>query len=300
MSNTMPPNEAPEANGPPRGLTKPWIVLGLLVLAHAVLGAYFNPNGMPSYQVSAIRVIVILGVFVSQPFLFAIWASLAQQRLFPRLLWSILLCILVSLAEDLATLLHPNHRYFGMSTLVAMTLFFLATIVLSLFRRFSRWQIKQPNEDASSVPPTFQFGIKHLLILTTITAVACGLFRTLYVIAPTLSWLPPIARDMVTICLSLALLFPVIIIPWFTLTGHRRFAARMFIPIVLGAVFDLAVFSIMSEMSSPPQLASIPGPVIRPYLLLQLGFGTSVFATTLVVRFCGFRMIREPRIEGRA
>jgi hypothetical protein len=35
--------------------------------------------------------------------------------------------------------------------------------------------------------------------------------------------------------------------------------------------------------------------LIKPFLLIQLGAGLSVLFTTLVLRWCGFRMIRQAK-----
>ena len=65
-----------------RSIPKHWIILGLLVIAHAVLGRIFgffidkeNPHG---YMTS--------GFVLSQPILIAIWAALAPQRFYIRFL----------------------------------------------------------------------------------------------------------------------------------------------------------------------------------------------------------------------
>ena len=100
---------------------------------------------------------------------------------------------------------------------------------------------------------------------------------------PNLRWLPPIV-----------LLFPVLVIPWIILVNRRRSLTLIVIALVAGGVFDLVAYFIMLRIIPP-----LPSryDVIKPFLLIQLGSGLSALVTTLVIRFCGFRMIREPRIQ---
>ncbi|MGO9114244.1 MAG: hypothetical protein ACLP9L_33940 [Thermoguttaceae bacterium] len=297
MSNIVPANEAPEENGPSRGFSKTWIVLGLLVLAHAAFGAYFNPVGDTPNEIGEIRIFFLLGTLLAQPILFAIWASFAHQRFYHRFLWALLLCTLVSFAEDLGTLRHGNHRDLGMLMVMDTTLFLTATLILSVFRHFSRWQIKQPGgEDAPSVYEGYHFGIKHLLILTTIAALGCGLFRTLHIINPDMTLSPSVGRFVGAICLFLALLFPVVVIPWLTLAYRRRLASQIFITVIMVGLLDLVAYFIMVTME-PPRTGISLYELIKPCLFIQLGSCISATVTTLVIRFCGFRMIRKPKTQ---
>lgn len=293
MSNSSPVDEIPEGNASPTGFPKHWIALGLLVLAHAALGAYFTPIGKRAVE-DETGAFLMIGVLASQPILFAIWAAFAPQRFYHRFLWSLLLCALVSYAAELGALRNTSHGLGGLLVL-DIALFIAATIILLLFRRYSRWQIKQPNrEDAPSIYQANQFGIKHLLILTTITALVCGLYRTLYIIAPDLKRFSSITEFMGALCLMLALLFPVIVIPWYTLAYRRRLLSLIGITIIIAGILDLAACSLLIEMNAPVSRYDL---IIKPYLLIQLGSAMSAFASTLVIRWCGFRMIREPRSQ---
>ncbi len=292
----LPLDDSPEGNARPSGWSKTWIVLGLLVLAHAVVGAYLD--FLVSDLGEKILGFLLMGVLVSQPILFSIWASFAHQRFYRRFLCSLLLCTLVSFAEELGILFHGNHDGLGVLMMYDMTLFLAATSVLSVFRHFSRWQIMQPNsEDAPSAYGAYHFGIKHLLILTTITAFGCGLFRTLYLINPDdVEFAPSIFHFVGGVCAFLALLFPVVAIPWYTLAYQRRLLSLLPVTLIIWGLLDLAAYFLMMKVG-------IPFPGVSPYelivmiLQIQLGSGLSSFATTLVIRFCGFRMIREASIQ---
>ena len=92
--------------------------------------------------------------------------------------------------------------------MVFIILFIVATIILLLVRRFFHWQMTQSFE--LNIPTDYranQFGIKHLIILTTIVALAFGLFRTLIVIYPQDSY-PPVADVARITCEIIVVLFP--------------------------------------------------------------------------------------------
>ena len=289
MSDSVPINGTPEGNAHP---SKTWIVLGLLVLAHAAFGACFNPNAQ-TIESGRIVPFLLLGVLFSQPILFAIWASFAHQRFYHRFLWSLFLFTWVSFAEALGILRHAHFPDLGILMIIDATLFFTATIILSVFRHFSRWRIKQPDrEDAMPVYQTHQIGIKHLIILTTIIALACGLFRTLCIINPDMRLPPSIAKFIGGIFQTLALLFPVIVIPWITLAYRRRIGLLIGIMIILAGLFDIAACFLLIKMNS----ATPPFSAYVALALFQLGATISALATTLVIRFCRSRMIREPSV----
>ena len=85
MSDLLPENQPSEETASPKGFPKHWIVLGLLVLAHADLGAYCIPADQTLTN-------LIAGVMISQPILLANWAAFACQRFYHRILWSLPIC----------------------------------------------------------------------------------------------------------------------------------------------------------------------------------------------------------------
>ncbi len=113
-------NEVPEVTARPSGFPKTWIVLGLLVLAHAGFGAYLSPVVR---SISGDRIVEFLtgGAILSQPILFAIWAALARQRFYHRFLWSLLLCTLVSFSDELGALRH-GHSQVGVFMLLDLVI----------------------------------------------------------------------------------------------------------------------------------------------------------------------------------
>ena len=267
-----------------RSIPKHWIVLGLLVFTHAAFGAYLGLHLGKTEQSSAYISYMMVGILWSQPILLAIWAALAPQRFYHRFLWTLLFCILICFTVAIGCLVHKSIEM-GM-IIMELTLFIVATLILLLVRRLSGWQII--HSYTAHVPSdyqAYQFGIKHLIILITITAMACSLFRTLVVISPQLSY-PPVVKVAKNTCEVIVVLFPIIIIPWFILAYLKNTLLSILYAIILLGIIDVAVYFIFRKLAPNPD-------IIQIILIVQLGASISVFFSTLIIRLCGFRMVRE-------
>jgi len=115
-----------------------WVVLGLLVVAQAGVGAYFN--GQISKMGESAGEFLTLGLLFSQPVLLAFWAAFAPQPFYQRFLWSFLLCTVVSFVEEAQTL--GQYNPFKNIMMISLANFIVAAIVFLAFRWVFRWQIK--------------------------------------------------------------------------------------------------------------------------------------------------------------
>jgi hypothetical protein len=278
----VPPEDLEKVNR--QAVPKYWYVLGVLVIVHAIFGLYFNPLLPARDQPPLLET----GFLFSQPFLLAMWAALAPQHFYQRFLWTFLLCTLISFILDLQLLLQGG-RGTGTIMILDLTIFIIVTLILLLIRRFSGWQIKRAQlENNYSEYQAYQFGIKHLIILTTITALALGLFRCLLVMYPNLV-LPPVANFISGVGLISAMLLPIIIIPWFTMSYGRNMLFLVFFTIILLGAIDIGVYLTIKNVIPPTPNHGW----IETILLFQLGTCLSVCISTLVIRLCGFRLIRQ-------
>jgi hypothetical protein len=277
----------PKEHAGRRSISKHWLVLGLLVLAHAAFGIGFGffaqvaDEDMETYRVYVF--FIMLGFILSQPILLAMWAALAPQRFYHRFLWSLLLCILIAFAVALGTFIFETQELFFI-TMIDLALFIVAMLILLLVRRLSRWHII--HSYMAHVPSDYQpnqFGIKHLIILITITALACSFFRTFMMISPQLEY-PSVAEFVKGLCEVSVMLLPIIIIPWFVLAYLKNMLSSIFYAIILLGIVEVAVYLIFCKYDSNPETIHS--------LFVQLGASISVLLTTLVIRSCGFRMIR--------
>jgi hypothetical protein len=291
MSNPPPVDEAWQETSQPGGFPKHWIVLGLLVVAHAAFGAYV----VPSSRLGELTV----GVVITQPMILATWAAFARQRFYRRFLWSLLFCIYLSFADALGVAGSYGLRRPGESILEIQSLFIVLVAILLVFRRCFRWQLTHPDlKDTPSVYLAHHFGISHLLTLTAFIALVCGLVRTFSVILDTGIPFSSFPTFIGSFCLLLFAAFLSWVVTWIILAS-RRVAIELILLIVLAAIsLDLAIgFAVGSILRLVPATVSEYLPKIGRCWDLQLGAIPSAIVSTLVLRFCGFRMIREPKMQ---
>ena len=263
-----------------RTIPKHWIVLGLLVVVHAGLGAWLDPigNGGEGGR-------MMIGFLFSQPILLAFWAALAPQHFYHRYLWSLLLCILVSFGVDYGTAMLHDYRGIMVIMLVDVSLFTITTFVLQLLRWLSGWQFTGSEEMLSSQYRTYQFGIKHVIALITIVAIGLGLLRSLF-LTRIFGYVRPIDYAECSV-VDFVLYFPLIILAWAVL-AQRIKSCCMSILLSLSIVCCVDLVLILNDVAGG--FSDLKG-----LLFDQLGAALSILISTIVMRFCGFRMIRVPR-----
>ncbi len=267
-----------------------WIALGLLVVVQAVLGACFNPAGTYPDPIYRVLVPAFLGFIFSQPLLLAFWTAFAPQRFYHRLLWGLLLCAIVAFSVEAVALLQPqtyNRNRFGLGFFLSidLILFFVATAFLLLTTRLFGWRlIRADTESAVSDYRANQFGIKHLLILTTITALVCGLFRTLAGFDSNFSP-QPVAEVAGIVFQITVLLSPTALIPWFAFGCRKHTSLSESYAIAFLVISELVCLFAFAPQPIPDRIGFI--------MLAQLGAGASVAVSILVIQCCGYRMIRE-------
>jgi hypothetical protein len=286
MSDSLPVDEIsedqPTGNHNRRFIPEYYSVPGLLVFAHAAFGMLCSNSHQPIDNSSGY--LMMLGFLFSQPILIATWVAFAPQRFYNRFLWGLLFFTLISFSVGFGKI-SSSSLDFAYLTILDLTIFIMGTLILLLVRRLLRWHIIHPR--AGQAPSDYQenqFGIKHLIILTTIIALACGLFRTLLSINPQAS-LPPVYDVVRVVCEVIIMLIPPAIIPWFTLVHHKKMASSIFYAIIMLGIIDAALFFIFKKLEPIPN-------IIQIILFVQLGASLSIFFTTLVLRLCGFRMIK--------
>jgi hypothetical protein len=283
MSNSPPANESPAETANSSGFPSHWTVLGLLVLAHAAFAVCSMQ--FTSYRHSVLET-VCMKTILWQPILFAIWAAFASQRLWVRSVCGFVSCAVVASIDQFgATLCKPPRNA---DSLVPELLkwFCICTVLLSGLRYFSRWQIV-PNPPVIPHPAgqKYQFTIRELIYATTVLAVCCGGVRTLLIVDP--------GRDVLPmVCPALAYVFPATVVPWIILADRSKLRALL-LAILVGGGLVLAEYLLLSENS--PSLALRRHIFIQSMLLVQLGSTASATVSFLVLRFCGFRMVRLPK-----
>jgi hypothetical protein len=287
MSNTPLTDEAPDANARPSVFTKNHLALGLLLLAHAVIGAYCTPSYKTLSDLTA-------GVRFSQPILLATWAVLARQGFYYRLLWALLICTYLSFADDLGVTQQSPHGQPAETIVASLALFATSLPFLLLIRSLSGWRIISPAaQEAESAYRSSHYGIHHLMILTAIVALACGLIRSLLIMQKSGFPYPSVADLVMTLGPNLFVLFPACVVPWLTLAEGQTGHASGLFTIIVTAVFDIVSLIVGLGIYFPPRRFVVDG--IVQCLSMQVGAILSAMIAALVLRYCGYRLVREPR-----
>jgi hypothetical protein len=272
-----------------------WIVLGFLVVAHTGLGAYFN--GRLGNIKGHVDEFLTMGLLFSQPMLLAFWAAFAPQPFYQRSLWCFFLCTMVSFFEQLNALEHTQNL-FKEIMMMSLATFFVATMVFLAVRWISRWQIRHTIvEAARSAYEPSQFGVKHLIILITITAVCCGLIRSLFIMNRNWELGQPIVEWVGRASVMLFLILPVIVIPWIVMACRPKVLWLLLVMISVETVCIVSGGCIIGLCFSNQALSDVFVREGRAMLMIQLGAALSVVVSSLVLRFCGFSLVRVPKVS---
>jgi hypothetical protein len=276
-----------------RASARHWKAIGLLVATNAIAGAYFNPMGANENQVCEIAAYAAIGFLITQPVLFAFWAAFAPHRFYQRFLWAFLTCSSVAFIEELGAVRH-NQSGLGETMALQLAFFILFTAILLLVRRYVGWRFEgsQPAAFAGDYQ-AYQFGIKHLILLTIITGVICAMIRSLMLLKSDVHGrMQSVAEFIACACVCFALATPIIVVPWFTMCFRGNMVKLIAFAIVFSMILDLASALVLQEIA-PASSTGTFADEIGPILLMQLGGVLSVGLNTIVLRLCGYRLIRE-------
>jgi hypothetical protein len=279
--------DPPETIDSPLAVRHYWPVLGGLILLQTILGVLlFNPNKSGGEQY---YFVAILGVLFSHPLLFALWATFAPQRFYVRFLWCLPLCFTVSFFISLKITLFSNN--FGPSdfffVIFYMGIFLIGTALFLLIRRFSGLQlIHHSIVDAESDYQPYQFGIKHIMILITISGLMMGLFKSLIELGSH-NQMMRVGETSRILSEILLMVTPLLFLFWFTLAKIVNRRRSLLFGLIALAIIEITIFIFVPMMeggSHSEMYQVIP--------CFQIGGGLSVFFSTLVIRWCGFRLVR--------
>lgn len=146
-------------------------IFGDLLITWYYLDWYYLDWGIPF----GVGFFVALGLLVAQPFLLCVWCALGSQETIYRILCS--MGMLVVLALTFTKQLEQDGAGLKVTLVISGIVLGIAAclqIPLWIFRAVSKQTILLPLQEESELRVS-QFGIKHLLISTTIVAVLIAL-----------------------------------------------------------------------------------------------------------------------------
>lgn len=246
-----------------------WLVL---VLAHVAIGL---STGMLaawigfSHWGSDLVVAVFVGIVFGQTSLLGIWGALGTSSWWKRLLGVVVGMVCLGLLLDISV--GPPYRYNHVIVLLATVLVAGVLLVVRCFR----FRICVTAVDRTAVP-RFQFSIRHLLILTFAVACLVSLGKWL---GPHLI---PATEPFLLAMIGLLLATVGLITVWPVLgTRHPLLPSMIATGVAAGLGFGLTTwfhpFEMMILWTTIPFVEAL-----------------SLVASLLVVRSCGYRLVRLP------
>ena len=128
---------------------------------------------------------------------------------------------------------------------------------------------------------------RHILPKALVIGLAAGLLRTLLTIYPPEDYNYPTVFEFIGLySVYLTVLIPVCILPWYALACHAKWRWLIATSFITFFAVNAATYLAMRW-----NLFSYPNDITM-LLKLELAGGLSILATTLPLRFCGYRMVR--------
>lgn len=266
-------------------------ILTWLVLAGLFLGFDLIVLMEIRFSSNAVTESVATGVLLGQIVLIATWTVLGRWNAVVRIPCSFLLLMMIWYAFVIGTRLdentcHLSARIFG---LVMITEFSVAVIPLGIAKRFFRWRLT--NGDREPCPARsvrFQFQLRHLFVATTLLAIALTPLPVILPMTEALYW-PDIrsVHHSYLFCLLTTVALTGVPCVWGALSMAHQYRWHD-TGWVIGSILLIVFFSDRRFMSH--------GTAGTLDLLVVCTFVAvvTVFATLLIVRALGFRLIREP------
>jgi hypothetical protein len=311
MKDELPRTEAMimtfAGNAEPRGRIRDGIVVGSIVLAHLFLCILLTAVSESHYAQLECHWLYIFtagprsSLLLSQPLLFAIWAAFAPTHFFHRFCIGFSLCVVIAFIEEVAILLSCediSYICLDYGMIHPLTGFFLNTAILSIARHISGWQIQADGPRGDDVYRWGQFGIKHLLVLTAIVALALSLIQTLPMIFPdahgSFAW-----RGFSSFVITHFLVqpLPAIVFLWCVLPSPLKLSTKSFLIFICVAVDLCTIIFYNLNNLLPPSGVSTDYDQIVYALINRLVVALSIGFTFYPFRFCGYRMIRVRKTE---
>jgi hypothetical protein len=271
---------------------RPWHAFTLLVFAYAAFNVLLNPMGA-STRGDEFPTLILIGVMLVQPAIFAIWIALGPPPAAMRIPLTVagLMFVLFAGCITQFSLVGDNrfNRISPTSLVMPLSQFVAWIVLMLLVRKVTRVRIENIYSDAGRLPSTNQFSLKYLLVLTMICAVLLAIGRGLtfsrdWPAAP--SW-QEIGFLISRTGIMLLGIFPAILLPSIVMAARpsrRRFVGALVAWAVLAwlAVEAIVLMDTMPKDKMAYQL-----------VLVHLGAGGASLASAFVLRRAGYRLLRH-------
>lgn len=268
-----------------------WGTIGGLILVHLIvdffcpLFAFRGPDQMFVQM-------IVLGICVAQVDLIAVWATLGGGRWIVRLPWAVLLATLMWFGMVWGNrVAHPSTFQAEDALQLGVVLLggiFVAQVPLWIARAAFRWRLQTPRIHSAVGIRDTQFQIFHVMLGTTLVAVALALGRA--ALPPGEIRMPRLDRELPALLAATAICNVLITAPCI-----RIAFARWSLVLVSALVWILYVLVVsVIEIAT---LIAVLGPAHKEVWwgisLFNLVQWFTVFGTLLLLRLIGFDLLRR-------
>jgi hypothetical protein len=269
-----------------------WIILALIAGGHLLCNLLFNPIGTPTQGSHEWLMVMLIGVVMVQPVLFATWMILGPDPASLRVPLTTAAYLLLAFAVyfvGLNVFAKVGDATWGEASFLVVPLgaFAVFTTLLMLVRKLTGWRIVHLDDGMQSLPEARQFSIRFLLGFTTMCALLLGIASVL----TSSDWFGKQTSDRLAVMLSgvgFALLatFPAFIIPMLVLSGRASKVVLAALPFLWPILTLLAIEAVIAI--DPTEVRSEAAVHI---VLLQAGAVIAGVFTAALLRIAGYRLI---------
>jgi hypothetical protein len=257
--------------------------MGLLLAATVIL--YPTPRGECWYM-------VWLGAWLAQACLPAVWAGLAQQPLGVHLPGALTLAAVLTVTTAWASSRSESTLANTLTLVLAMLVSGPVYLVpLALLRRFLGWRIALPEEHYSAEQRSMQFSLRQLLAWMGIAAALLAWATSVLPDRTELqeAWQGYNASTGIVFGAAFVALGLPILIPSIGLVLVRRHRIWFALGTLAGASLFIPGFLRVASGGRPPSWYEI----LVPLGVLEGAFLGVLLGTLMILRFCGYRLLRR-------
>ncbi|HWB13878.1 MAG TPA: hypothetical protein VG826_31920 [Pirellulales bacterium] len=266
-----------------------WVLIGALVAIHLTMALLLNPSGLAasSGPIETRATLACIGVLIAQPALLSIWAALGPQTSLRRWVQVLALLACLTLANEFAQV--NNAQRAGEAGEIMQPLQWGAAVLVCLLplwvlRRKLRWRIRPPAGLSRQVDDgEHQFSMRGLLTAMAALAAFLAALRWLHPMSNLTAWPEHLLRYF---ALGATMAVPgmlVILIFWLLVADgpstRWRWSFALF-----GLVVLVTVAAAVAGFGSPGEVGEL--------IFVVLGIMLCAAGTSLVVRMCGYRLVR--------
>jgi hypothetical protein len=270
-----------------------WLVLVVVIGAHAAFNLFFSPVGAGANNVSERVALPLMGAMLAQQVVFATWAALGPGPASMRIPLTFAASIAVSFAGACKlwnVFTHHKSMLAGQELIMDMALFGISLTIMLAARWIIGWRISASAEKVVGSGAN-QFNLRYLIGLTTICA---GLLVVGRVLLAGEHWFRSefwnqIANGFIFLGALLLALFPLLILPLIAVAQHpskRTLAAMPFL--WLGLTW--LMIEILSAQYGEPRADTA-----RALTLIQSGTLVASLLSAVALRYAGYRLFSNNR-----